>query len=114
MHGRAAGGGNQFHQRAAQQLRLLIASCLVPAPVGVADQTGGVGHQNQALGVVEDLAGEIALALQFGLEVLEVGDVEHEAAALRQSALGVANRESIHQHVDKGAVFATQSLVIIP
>ena len=63
VHGRAAGGGNQFHQRAAQQLLSLIASRFVPAAVGITDQTGSIGHQDQALGIVQDLAGEIALAL---------------------------------------------------
>ena len=45
-----------------QQLALFKAES-TPAPVGIADHPVGIGDQNQALGVAQNLAGEIALAL---------------------------------------------------
>ena len=87
---------------------LLIAH-VIPAPVGVTDQTGGVGHQDQALGIVQDLAGEIALALQFGLKGLQAADIQHDAAVLHHALLGIAHGEGINQDLDGGPVLAAQS-----
>ena len=42
---------NKVLQRTPEQLPLLIAH-VIPSAIGVADQPGGIGHQNQALRVV--------------------------------------------------------------
>ena len=89
-HGRR-GGRDEIGERTANQLPLLVAG-VVPAAVGIADESGRVDDQNQALRVVQDLLGEIALALQFGLVGLKAGDVEHQAAVLQHLAVGVAEQ----------------------
>ncbi len=75
----------QFQQRTPQQFAL-FESRVVPAAVGVADQACGVGDQNQALRVAENLAGEIALAVQFRLVGAQAGHIEHQSANLQQAA----------------------------
>src|SRR5581483_2940007 len=109
----AASRGNQIDYRVAKQLLMLIATGLIPAPIGIGDQPGRVGYQDQTLGVVEDLAGEVAFTLQFGLEVLEVGDVEHQAAHLNHAAVDVSNRENVQQYMNDRAVSAPQRLMMI-
>ena len=78
-------GRGQFEQGTSEQIALLK-SGVVPAAVGIADQAGGVGHQNQALRVAENFGGKIALAVQFRLVGAQAGDIEHEAANLQQAA----------------------------
>ena len=48
-----------------QQFLLKIAARFIPAPIAVADQAGRVGDQDQALRVIENFAGKVALALQL-------------------------------------------------
>ena len=77
-------GRGQLEQRPAQKFALFKAS-FVPAAIGIADKAGGVGDQNQALCVAENFAGEVALALQFGLIGMQAGNIEHETANLHQA-----------------------------
>ena len=58
---------HQVSSRLPKHLLLLVAHVL-PAAVGITDQARGVGHQDQALRVVQNLAGEVALSLQLGLD----------------------------------------------
>src|ERR1700691_2408809 len=48
-------GSSQFQQRTPQQFALLE-SGLVPAPVGIADQAGSIGDQDESLRVAENLS----------------------------------------------------------
>src|SRR5205823_6882210 len=50
--------------------RLLLISHNLPAAIGITYATAGVRHKNEALRVVQDLAGEVALSLQFRLVCL--------------------------------------------
>ncbi len=106
-------GRHQILQRPSQQLLLFVAHVL-PAPVGIADQSGGVGHQDQALGVVQNLSGEIPLPLQFRLEGLQPADIEHQAAVLRHPPLAVAHREGIDQDINRGSITPAQRLFVVP
>ena len=103
---------HQIFQRAAQQLLLLVAH-VIPAAVGIADQSGSVRHQNQALCVVKNLSGEVALALQFRLEGFQTADIEHQAAVLRNSTLAVAHRKGIDQHINNRSIPPAQCLFMI-
>ena len=103
---------HELFQGPPQQLLLLVAH-VVPAPVGVTDQPGGIRDQDQALRVVQNLAGEVALALQLRLEVLQPADIEHQTAELRNPPLGVAHRESIDEHVDHRSVAAAERLFVV-
>ena len=104
---------HQMFQWQSQQLLLFVAHVL-PAPVRVADQSGGVGHQDQALGVVQNLAGEVALALQLRLEVFQPADIQHQAAELRHPALGVAHCEGIDEYIHRRSVAAAERLLVVP
>ena len=86
----------------------MIESRIVPALVGVADQPGGIRYQDEALGIVENLAGEITLAVQFRLVGAQAGDVEHEAANLEKVSHLVVQSEGIDQNVDRGAIFTQE------
>ena len=105
--GRTIAGSSQLQQGSAQQFALLEAG-FVPAAVGIADQAGGVGDQDEALGVAENLAGEVALALQFRLIGVKAGDIEHQAANLQQTPKIVVHAESVDEHVDGRAVLAAK------
>ena len=106
-------GRDQFHQLASEQVFLGVTAGFKAALVGVADEPGGIDHQDHALRVVQDLVVEVALALQFGLEVLHLGDVEHQAAILHHLVLAVADGEGILQGVDERAVLAAQRLLVV-
>ena len=109
----APGRRHQIFQRQAQQLLLFVAHVL-PAPVGIADQSGCVRHQDQALRVVQNLSGEVALALQLRLEGFQPADIQHQAAELRHPPLGVPHREGIDEYIDRGSVAAAQRLFVVP
>ena len=83
------------------------------AAVGVADQAGGVEHQDHALRGIQDLLVEVALALELRLEHFLLGDVEHQAANLGDLSGGVANRSNVLQGVQQGAVLAAQRLFVV-
>src|SRR5580698_6102676 len=85
---------SQFKQRTAEQFPLFEAG-VKPAAIGVTDQTGGVGNQNQALGIAENFGGEIALAMKFGLIGAQARDIEHESANLQESPGVVIHAEDI-------------------
>ncbi len=53
-----------------ENLRLLKAET-APAAIRIADHAFGVGDQNQALGMAQNLAGEITFFLQFGLRLVQ-------------------------------------------
>src|SRR5208282_5201308 len=121
----AAGhGGQRFPERGAarwsahpgkrkpQNLVLLKAET-APAPVGITDHPVGVGDQNQALGMTEDFAGEIALFLQLGLRLAEAGDIEHEAAVLQDAAARIAHRETVDEYVHRRSVLAPEDFFLI-
>ena len=91
----------------------MLVSQNLPAAIGVTDQTGCVGDQNQALSVAENFSGEITLTLQFSFESFKAADVEHQAAILSDFAVAVANGERVDQHVDRTAVFLFQDLFAI-
>ena len=112
MHCRAFNSRNQSFQRLAEN-RLLFVAHYLPAPVGVADQPRRVCDQNQALRVVQDFAGEVPLSLQLGLVGFQAADVKHQAAILRDSSLGVTDRECIDQDVHRAAVLSLQDLLAI-
>ena len=95
-----------------QDLVLLKAET-APAPVGITDHAVGVGDQNQALGMTEDLAGEITLFLQLGLRLVEAGDIEHQAAVLQDVAGGIAHRKTVHEYVDGRSILAPQDFFVI-
>src|SRR5438270_2004916 len=95
-------------QPISDQVILVKAARFIRALVGIADQTGSIRHHDQGLCVVEDLAGEIALALELRLEVLDLSDVEEDAAILQNLALAVLDHKGVFQRVDHGAVAAAQ------
>src|SRR5262249_40018550 len=70
--------------------------------------------QNHRLGVVEDLSGEIALALQLRLEVLDVSNVEKHAAVLQNLPLAVAHHERVFERMDHGAIAAAERNFKVP
>ena len=90
---RAARRSTQIGQRMSENLGLLKTQS-APAPVGITDHAIGIGHQNQALGVTQNLAGEIALFLQFGLRLVKTCDIEHQAAVLHDVAGCIAHSRS--------------------
>src|SRR5882762_817556 len=108
----ATGGRNQIGQRATHQFPLLVAG-VVPAAVRVADQASGIDHQDQALGIVQDLLGEIAGALQFGLVTLQPGDVEHQSAILQHLSVRVRNGEGVDQDVHGTTVLAAENFLVV-
>src|SRR5260370_257445 len=96
------------------QLVLLEASRLISATVGIAHQAGGISHDDHGLSVVEDLAGEVAFALQLSLKVLHLGDIEKDSTILEDLALAVANHERVLQSVDHGAIATAQRDLKVP
>src|SRR5262249_40229505 len=56
----------------------------------------------------ENLAGEIPLPLELSLEVLDLRDVEEDAAVLQNLALSVADHEGILKCVDHASVATAQ------
>ena len=86
----------------------MLVTRFVAPPVCIADQAGSIGDQDEALGVAENLAGEIALAVQFRLVGAQAGDVEHEAANLEKVSHLVVQSEGIDQNVDRGAIFTQE------
>ncbi len=56
---------------------------------------------------------EVALALQFRLEVLEPADIEHQAAILRHPALIVLHRESVDENINHRSVATAERLLMI-
>ena len=105
-------GGAQVGQGMPEDLVLLKAKT-APAPVGITDHAVDVSHQNQALGMAEDFAGEITLFLQLGLRLVEAGDIEQEAAVLQDATDGIAHRKTVHEHVDGRSVLAPQDFFVI-
>src|ERR1043166_3504788 len=91
-------------QPIAAQFVLVKAAPLVNARVGVADQAGSVRNHDHGLRVVQDLAGEVAFALQLRLEVLDLSDVKEDAAVLHDLALAIFYDEGVFQRMDHGAV----------
>ncbi len=100
-------GCGHLQQRAAQQFPLFEAG-VIPAAVGVADQTGGVDNQDETLRIADDLAGKIAFALQLGLIGVEPAHIQHEPSDLQQSSRGVVHAKGVNQHVDGRIVLAPQ------
>src|SRR6202012_1982270 len=86
-----------------QQLRLLKSEP-TPAPVGITDDSRRIRHQNQALGVAENLAGEIAFLLQLGLRPAPAGDVQHQSALVQYIPARIANRRAVHVNVNWPAI----------
>src|SRR5690348_655435 len=82
--------------------------------VGEGDEPGGIRDNNQALRIVQDAGIEIALPLEFRLEVLQLRNVQHKTAILNDLPLCVADGESILQRIDLGAVFLAQNLFVVP
>src|SRR5882672_357497 len=76
-----AGGSGEFRKGMSEELALLESEA-APTAVGIADHAHGVRDQDQALGVAQDLAGEITLTLQFGLRLAETADVQDQSAVL--------------------------------
>src|SRR6266700_1251952 len=95
-------------QAVSHQFVLLKSSGLITALVRIADQAGGVRHHDHSLGVVQDLAGKVALTLELCLEVLDLGDIQEYAAILEDFSLAVSDHESVFQGVDHGAVTAAE------
>ena len=93
-------------------MALLIAH-IEPAAIGVADEARSIDDENQTLSVIENLAGEVTLSLQLRLESSDSADVENQAAVLNNPAEGVAHREAIDQHVNRRAIFAVKSFLVI-
>src|SRR5262249_39900870 len=90
------------------QLVLLEGAGFIGAAGGGADPNRRIGHHDHGLSVIENLAGEVSLALQLRLNVLDVGDVQKYAAILQDFSLAVADHESVFQCVDHGAVAAAE------
>jgi hypothetical protein len=103
---------DQLGERTSDELALFVAG-VVPAAVGIADEPGRIDHQDQALGVIEDFFREVAGMLQFRLEGLQAGDVEHQPAVLQNLTLHVGNRKGVDEHVDRGAILAPQYFLVI-
>src|SRR5580700_9379855 len=80
----------------------------MPAAVGIADKAGGVSHQNEALSVAENLAGEIALPMQFRLIGVHAGNVQHQPADLQQAPKIVVHAESIDENVNRRTILAAK------
>ena len=87
----------------------LLKSRVVPPAIGVADQTSGVCHQNQALRIAQNLAGKITLPVQFGLIGTQTGHIEHQSAHLQQPPQIVVEAKGIDQDVNGRSVLAPQS-----
>ncbi len=80
-------GSSQFQEGTAKEFAMFEPG-FEPAPIGVADESGSIGDQDEALRVAKNLAGEIALAVQFRLICVNPGDVEHQSANLHQAGQG--------------------------
>ena len=98
---------DQFKQGTPQQFPLLETG-IVPAAIGVTDQTGCVRHQNQALRIAKNLAGEIALAIQFRLISAKTGHIEHQSADLQKLSMVVVQAEGVDQNVNRRTILAAQ------
>src|SRR2546430_8673395 len=92
----------------------LFVSHDLPAAVRITHQARSIGNQDKALGVAQNIAGEIALSLQLRLIGLQATDVEHQAAILRNSSLGGRNRKSVDQHMNGAAILALEDSFAIP
>ena len=108
----AAGGDTQVGQGMTDDLVLLKAET-APAPVGITDDSVGVGDQDQALGVTQDFAGEIALFLQLGLRLVEAGDIQHEPAVLQDDAGRIAHGKTVHENVDGRSILTPEDFLVI-
>src|SRR3954451_19138861 len=95
---------NDLAQSSTDQLRCAEITRIEAAPVGVADEPGRVGNQDHALGVVEDLDIEVALALQLRLDRLLLRDVEYQPAVLHHFATRIPYRECVLECVHERAV----------
>ena len=91
-----------------ENLSLFIGAGFVAAAVGVAKQAGSIRNQDHALRVVQDFAVEVAFALQLGLYLLQLTDVEDQPAILQHLALSIAHGKCVLQGVNQGAVSAAQ------
>ncbi len=69
---------------------------------------GCIRDHNHGLGIVQDLAGEVALALQLRLEVFDLRDVQEHAPVLQDPALRIAHDKRILQRVNQAAITAAQ------
>src|SRR5438477_8992325 len=105
--------GNDPVETIANQGFLIEPSSLAAAAVRVTDKPGGIRHHDHGLGVIENLAAEIAFALQLRLEVLHVGNVEEHAAILQHLAMAVANNKSVFQSVNQASIAAAKRHLII-
>ena len=91
----------------------MLVAGVVPATVRVADQAGGIDHEDQTLRVVEDLFGKIPRSLQLGLISLEASDIEHQAAILKHLAVGVRHGEGVDQNVNRSAVLPAKNFFVV-
>src|SRR5258708_15824130 len=112
--GRLVQRRNDVVQAVSHQLVLVETTGLIAAAVGITDQAGGVRYQNHGLGVVQDLAGKVALPLKLRLEVLHFGDIQEDTALLHGFSLAIAYDDDGFQHVDPGAGSAAESHFKIP
>src|SRR5271156_2241936 len=92
----------------------LLETSFVPAAVRVTDQKSRIRDQDQALGVAENLAGKIALSVQFRLVSVQAGDIEHQAANLQQLSRIVVHAEGVNQNVNRRAVLAPKRGFKVP
>src|SRR5207302_11256220 len=79
--------GNDPVETIANQGFLIEPSSLAAAAVRVTDKPGGIRHHDHGLGVIENLAAEIAFSLQLRLEVLHVGYVVVHVSILQPIGL---------------------------
>ena len=105
-------GSGQLGKRTSQEVALFEAES-GPASIGIADDALGIGDQDQALGVTQDLAGEVALALQLSLGMPETADVQQQPAVLENGTVGIAQGKTIDEHVDGRSVLAAQHYLVI-
>src|SRR5262252_1879931 len=84
-----------------------------PPAIGITDYALGIGDQDQALCVVQNLAAEVALFLQFALGKPQIRDIKQQPAILQYPALCVPQRKTVDQDMDWRSVLATQDLLLI-
>ena len=106
-------GLHPIHKPVSDQLIFPIPRFVAP-PVGVADQSRRIQHQNHALRGIENLLVEVALALQLRLKRLLLRHIQHQPANLRDPPLCVAHRGNVLQRMQKCAILAPERLFIIP
>ena len=78
----------------------------MPTAIGITHQACGIGNQNKALRIIQNLAGEIALSLKLRLIGLQAADVEHESAVLSSCPVGAGDGKSVNQYMNGAAIFA--------